>query len=127
VRAAAAQVIVMGCAGMVRRRHLLEEALSVQVIDPTRAAVAMAMGAVQAQMLWPPYTADSQIDPERCRSLCRPAPLSLRMVSTGALAMVPLLTTCEFVLRATSPLRCTQSKKMGGTSCRSATCLQLLF
>ena len=43
----AADVIVMGCAGMARHRHALEAALGVPVIDPTQAAVAMAIGAVQ--------------------------------------------------------------------------------
>jgi allantoin racemase len=42
-----ADVIVMGCAGMARHRRPLEEALDVPVIDPTQAAVAMAIGAVQ--------------------------------------------------------------------------------
>jgi len=46
-----ADVIVMGCAGMARHRRPLEAALGVPVIDPTQAAVAMAIGAVQAQML----------------------------------------------------------------------------
>jgi allantoin racemase len=41
-----ANVIVMGCAGMSRHRAALEEALGVPVIDPTRAAVTMALGAV---------------------------------------------------------------------------------
>lgn len=41
-----ADVIVMGCAGMARHRRALEEALGVPVIDPTQAAVAMALGAV---------------------------------------------------------------------------------
>jgi Asp/Glu/hydantoin racemase len=43
----AADVIVMGCAGMARHRQPLEAALGVPVIDPTQAAVAMAIGAVQ--------------------------------------------------------------------------------
>jgi len=38
---------VMGCAGMARHRKPLEEALGIPVIDPTQAAVAMALGAVQ--------------------------------------------------------------------------------
>jgi Asp/Glu/hydantoin racemase len=42
-----ADVIVMGCAGMARHRAPLEAALSVPVIDPTQAAVAMALGTVQ--------------------------------------------------------------------------------
>ncbi len=46
-----ADVIVMGCAGMARHRRPLEEALGVPVIDPTQAAVAMAVGAVQAGRL----------------------------------------------------------------------------
>jgi allantoin racemase len=46
-----ADVIVMGCAGMARHRRPLEAALGVPVIDPTQAAVAMAIGAVQAQIL----------------------------------------------------------------------------
>lgn len=41
-----AAAIVMGCAGMARHRKPLEEALGVPVIDPTQAAVAMAIGAV---------------------------------------------------------------------------------
>ena len=40
-------VIVMGCAGMARHRAPLEAALGIPVIDPTQAAVAMALGAVQ--------------------------------------------------------------------------------
>jgi Asp/Glu/hydantoin racemase len=39
-----ANVVVMGCAGMARYRDRLEEALQVPVIDPTQAAVAMAIG-----------------------------------------------------------------------------------
>ena len=46
-----ADVIVMGCAGMARHRRPLEAALGVPVIDPTQAAVAMAIGTVQAQIL----------------------------------------------------------------------------
>jgi Asp/Glu/hydantoin racemase len=46
-----ADVIVMACAGMARHRRRLETTLQVPVIDPTQAAVAMAIGAVQAQML----------------------------------------------------------------------------
>jgi Asp/Glu/hydantoin racemase len=42
-----ADVIVMGCAGMARHRSPLEAALGIPVIDPTQAAVAMAIGAVQ--------------------------------------------------------------------------------
>ena len=41
-----AEAIVMGCAGMARHRKPLEEALGVPVVDPTQAAVAMAIGAV---------------------------------------------------------------------------------
>lgn len=41
-----ADIIVMGCAGMARHRQKLEDALGVPVIDPTQAAVAMAVGAV---------------------------------------------------------------------------------
>ena len=41
-----ADVIVMGCAGMARHRSPLEAALGVPVIDPTQAAVAMAIGTV---------------------------------------------------------------------------------
>ena len=42
----AAGVIVMGCAGMARHRRPLEQALGIPVIDPTQAAVAMAIGTV---------------------------------------------------------------------------------
>jgi allantoin racemase len=41
-----ARTIVMGCAGMARHRKPLEDALGIPVIDPTQAAVAMAIGAV---------------------------------------------------------------------------------
>lgn len=42
-----ARAIVMGCAGMARHRRPLEDALSIPVVDPTQAAVTMALGAVQ--------------------------------------------------------------------------------
>ena len=42
-----ADVVVLGCAGMARHRAALEAALEVPVIDPTQAAVAMAIGAVR--------------------------------------------------------------------------------
>jgi allantoin racemase len=42
-----AEAVVMGCAGMARHRRPLEEELGIPVIDPTQAAVAMALGAVQ--------------------------------------------------------------------------------
>ncbi|MCR8723392.1 aspartate/glutamate racemase family protein [Frigidibacter sp. ROC022] len=43
-----AEVLILGCAGMARHRAPLQEALGCPVIDPTQAAVAMAMGAVLA-------------------------------------------------------------------------------
>ncbi len=42
-----AEVLVLGCAGMARYRARLEETLGVPVIDPTQAAVAMAIAAVR--------------------------------------------------------------------------------
>jgi allantoin racemase len=42
-----ADAVVMGCAGMARHRRPLEDALGIPVIDPTQAAVALALGAVQ--------------------------------------------------------------------------------
>lgn len=42
-----AGAIIMGCAGMARLRRPLEDALGIPVIDPTQAAVTMALGAVQ--------------------------------------------------------------------------------
>jgi allantoin racemase len=42
-----AEAVILGCAGMARHRRPLEDALGVAVIDPTQAAVAMALGAVQ--------------------------------------------------------------------------------
>ena len=39
-----ASAIVLGCAGMARHRRPLEEALGIPVVDPTQAAVAMAIG-----------------------------------------------------------------------------------
>ena len=42
-----ANAIVMGCAGMARHRAQAQDALGIAVIDPTLAAVTMALGAVQ--------------------------------------------------------------------------------
>lgn len=42
-----AGAVIMGCAGMARHRRPLEDALGIPVIDPTQAAVTMALGAVQ--------------------------------------------------------------------------------
>jgi Asp/Glu/hydantoin racemase len=42
-----AGAVVMGCAGMARHRLGLEQAIGVPVIDPTQAAVTMAIGTVQ--------------------------------------------------------------------------------
>jgi Asp/Glu/hydantoin racemase len=42
-----ADVLVLGCAGMAQYRHELEAALGIPVVDPTQAAVTMAIGAVQ--------------------------------------------------------------------------------
>jgi Asp/Glu/hydantoin racemase len=42
-----ADVLVMGCAGMARYRAALEEAVGVPVIEPTQAALAMAVGHVR--------------------------------------------------------------------------------
>ncbi len=42
-----ADAVILGCAGMARHRQPLEDALGVPVIDPTQAAVTMALGAVQ--------------------------------------------------------------------------------
>ena len=42
-----AGAVVMVCAGMARHRKPLEDALGIPVIDPTQAAVTMALGAVQ--------------------------------------------------------------------------------
>jgi Asp/Glu/hydantoin racemase len=41
-----AGAIVMGCAGMARHRKPLEEALGIPVIDPTQAAVTIAIGTI---------------------------------------------------------------------------------
>ncbi len=42
-----ADVLVMGCAGMARYRTDLEEAIQIPVVEPTQAAVAMAIGRVR--------------------------------------------------------------------------------
>ena len=42
-----ADVLIMGCAGMARYRHSLEDTLGVPVIDPSQAAVANAIAAVR--------------------------------------------------------------------------------
>jgi Asp/Glu/hydantoin racemase len=44
-----AEAVVMGCAGMARHRRPLEDALGIPVIDPTLAAVTMAIGVVRIQ------------------------------------------------------------------------------
>ena len=42
-----ADVLVMGCSGMARYRAELEEAAQIPVVEPTQAAVAMAIGRVR--------------------------------------------------------------------------------
>jgi Asp/Glu/hydantoin racemase len=42
-----ADVLVMGCAGMARYRAQLEEAVQIPVVEPTQAAVAMAIGRIR--------------------------------------------------------------------------------
>lgn len=42
-----ADVIVMGCAGMARYRDRLEQAIGVPIVEPTQAAVGMAIGRVR--------------------------------------------------------------------------------
>ncbi len=42
-----ADVVVMGCAGMARYREPLQDALGLPVVEPTQAAVAMAIGRVR--------------------------------------------------------------------------------
>jgi len=42
-----AHVLVMGCAGMARYRDELEEAVQIPVVEPTQAAVTMALGRVR--------------------------------------------------------------------------------
>lgn len=46
-----AEALVLGCAGMAVHRAPLEQDLGIPVIDPTQAAVAMALGAVLAKRL----------------------------------------------------------------------------
>jgi allantoin racemase len=45
-----ADVILKGCAGMVRHRRPLEDAVGIPVIDPTQAAVAIAIGTLQSRV-----------------------------------------------------------------------------
>ncbi len=42
-----ADVLVMGCAGMARYRSALEDAVGIPIVEPTQAAVAMAVGHVR--------------------------------------------------------------------------------
>ena len=42
-----ADVLVLGCAGMAQYRHQIEAAIGLPVVDPTQAAVTMALGAVR--------------------------------------------------------------------------------
>lgn len=46
-----AEALVLGCAGMAVHRGPLEQELGIPVIDPTQAAVAMAMGTLLARQL----------------------------------------------------------------------------
>ncbi|MFA8384214.1 MAG: aspartate/glutamate racemase family protein [Pelagibaca sp.] len=46
LRQQGAGAVILGCAGMARHRAPLEAALGIPVIDPTQAAVAMALGAI---------------------------------------------------------------------------------
>ena len=48
-----ADVLVMGCAGMARFRAPLEEAVGIPVVEPTQAAVAMAVGHVRLSQALP--------------------------------------------------------------------------
>ena len=41
-----ASVLILGCAGMARYRHDLQESLGIPVVDPSQAAVSMAVSAV---------------------------------------------------------------------------------
>ena len=47
LKADGSEAIILGCAGMARHRRPLEAALGIPVIDPTQAAVAMALGTLQ--------------------------------------------------------------------------------
>ena len=49
-----ADVLVMGCAGMARYRAVLEEAVRLPVVEPTQAAVAMALGRLRLARPAPP-------------------------------------------------------------------------
>jgi allantoin racemase len=51
LQSAGADVLVMGCAGMAQYRSPLQKRLGIPVIDPTQAATAMALNAVQAEAL----------------------------------------------------------------------------
>lgn len=44
-----ADILILGCAGMASHRSALEQRLGIPVIDPTQAAVAMALGTVQIE------------------------------------------------------------------------------
>jgi allantoin racemase len=48
-----ADALVMGCAGMARYRVALEEALGIPVVEPTQAAVVMAVGHVRLSQTFP--------------------------------------------------------------------------
>jgi Asp/Glu/hydantoin racemase len=51
----AADVIVMGCAGMAAYQAALQDALGIAVVEPSQAAVAMAIGRVQLNWHKAPY------------------------------------------------------------------------
>jgi Asp/Glu/hydantoin racemase len=42
-----ADVVIMGCAGMARYRKPLQDAIGIPVVEPTQAAVTMAIGRVR--------------------------------------------------------------------------------
>ena len=43
----AADVVIMGCAGMARYRKPLQDEIGIPVVEPTQAAVSMAIGRVR--------------------------------------------------------------------------------
>ena len=49
LKADGAETLILGCAGMARHQARLSDALNLPVIDPVRAAVAMALGALLAR------------------------------------------------------------------------------
>src|SRR5256885_6933131 len=75
LRGQGADVIVMGCAGMARYRKPLQDAVGIPVVEPTQAAVSMAIGRVRLgwEAAWAKASLRRAISASRFSAFCRSA------------------------------------------------------